>query len=73
MSSTKIDLLTDSEERFHLLHMASIVRIENGKVTHWADYDDGLTSRRTALAAQLEGRLRKTRLQRRAQKESLNV
>jgi hypothetical protein len=31
--------------------MASIVRIENGKITDWADYDDGLTSRRTALAA----------------------
>jgi hypothetical protein len=30
----------------------SIVRIGNGKITDWADYYDGLTSRRTALAAQ---------------------
>ena len=29
----------------------SIVRTENGKITDWADYYDGLTSRRTALAA----------------------
>jgi hypothetical protein len=27
------------------------LRTENGKVTDWADYYDGLTSRRTALAA----------------------
>ena len=33
------------------LHGASIVRIENGKITDWADYYDGLTSRRTALAS----------------------
>jgi hypothetical protein len=33
------------------LHGASIVRIENGKITDWADYYDGLTSRRTALGA----------------------
>ena len=33
------------------LHGASIVRIENGKITDWADYYDGLTARRTALAA----------------------
>ena len=33
------------------LHGASIVRIENGRITDWADYYDGLTSRRTALAA----------------------
>lgn len=33
------------------LHGASIVRIENGKISDWADYYDGLTSRRTALAA----------------------
>jgi ketosteroid isomerase-like protein len=33
------------------LHGASIVRIENGKITDWADYYDGLASRRTALAA----------------------
>ena len=33
------------------LHGASIVRTDNGKITDWADYYDGLTSRRTALAA----------------------
>jgi predicted SnoaL-like aldol condensation-catalyzing enzyme len=36
------------------LHGASIIRIENGKVSEWSDYYDGLTSRRTALAAQFE-------------------
>ena len=30
---------------------ASILRIENGKISDWADYYDGLTSRRTALAS----------------------
>jgi hypothetical protein len=34
-----------------LLHGTSIARIENGKITDWADYYDGLTSRRTALAS----------------------
>ena len=29
----------------------SITRTDNGKITDWADYYDGLTSRRTALAA----------------------
>ena len=33
------------------VHGASIVRTEHGKVTEWADDDDGLTARRTALAA----------------------
>jgi steroid delta-isomerase-like uncharacterized protein len=33
---------------------ASIVRIEQGKIADWADYYDGLTSRRTALAAHFE-------------------
>jgi ketosteroid isomerase-like protein len=33
------------------VHGASIVRTEDGKITDWADYYDGLTSRRTALAA----------------------
>ena len=33
------------------LHGASIVLTENGKITDWADYYDGLMSRRTALAA----------------------
>jgi steroid delta-isomerase-like uncharacterized protein len=32
----------------------SIVRIENGAIAEWADYYDGLTSRRTALAAHFE-------------------
>jgi steroid delta-isomerase-like uncharacterized protein len=30
---------------------ASVVRADNGKIADWADYYDGLTSRRTALAA----------------------
>jgi steroid delta-isomerase-like uncharacterized protein len=30
---------------------ASIVRTENGKITDWGDYYDGLTSERTALAS----------------------
>jgi len=29
----------------------SLVRTDNGKIADWADYYDGLTSRRTALAA----------------------
>jgi hypothetical protein len=33
------------------LQGTSIVRIGNGKITDWADYFDGLTSRRTALAS----------------------
>ena len=33
------------------VHGASIVRIENSKISDWADYYDGLTSRRTALAS----------------------
>jgi steroid delta-isomerase-like uncharacterized protein len=33
------------------LHGTSIVRAENGLITDWADYYDGLTSRRTALAS----------------------
>ena len=33
------------------LHGISIVRVENGLITDWADYYDGLTSRRTALAS----------------------
>jgi ketosteroid isomerase-like protein len=33
------------------LHGASIVRVENGKITDWSDYYDGLASRRTALAS----------------------
>jgi len=33
------------------LHGTSIVRIENGRITDWTDYYDGLTSRHTALAS----------------------
>jgi hypothetical protein len=33
------------------LHGASFVRTLNGKITEWADYYDGLTARRTALAS----------------------
>ena len=33
------------------LHGASIVRIENGKISEWSDYYDGLKSQCTALAA----------------------
>jgi hypothetical protein len=33
------------------LHGTSIVRTENGLITDWADYYDGPTSRRTALAS----------------------
>ena len=32
----------------------SIVQVENGNIVEWADYYDGLTSRRTALAAHFE-------------------
>ena len=30
---------------------ASVVRTENGRITSWSDYYDGLISRRTALAS----------------------
>jgi steroid delta-isomerase-like uncharacterized protein len=33
------------------VHGISIVRMENGKITEWADYYDKLTSRRSALAS----------------------
>jgi len=33
------------------LQGVSIVRTDNGKITDWSDYYDGLTSRRTALAS----------------------
>ena len=33
------------------LHGASVVCIENGRITSWSDYYDGLISRRTALAS----------------------
>jgi hypothetical protein len=43
---------TISTVRFPIsLHGASIVCIDNGKITDWSDYYDGLTSRRTALAS----------------------
>jgi ketosteroid isomerase-like protein len=32
------------------MHGASVVRIEDGRITEWSDYYDGLKSRRTALA-----------------------
>jgi len=34
-----------------LLHGAAVVRTENGRITSWSDYYDGLISRRTALAS----------------------
>ena len=33
------------------LHGASIVHTANGRITDWAEYYDGLTARRTALAS----------------------
>ena len=33
------------------LHGASVVLTENGRITSWSDYYDGLISRRTALAS----------------------
>ena len=33
------------------LHRASAVHTENGRITSWSDYYDGLISRRTALAS----------------------
>ena len=33
------------------VHGASVVRIDDGKIAGWADYYDGVSSRRTALAA----------------------
>jgi hypothetical protein len=33
------------------LHAPSVVQIENGEITRWSDYYDGLISRRTALAS----------------------
>jgi hypothetical protein len=33
------------------LHGTSSVRTENGLITHWVDYYDGLNARRTALAS----------------------
>jgi steroid delta-isomerase-like uncharacterized protein len=37
-----------------LLYGVSVVRTKNGKITEWSDYYDGLTSRRSALAAHFE-------------------
>ena len=37
-----------------LVRGASVVRTENGKIVDWGEYYDGLTSRRTALAAHFE-------------------
>jgi steroid delta-isomerase-like uncharacterized protein len=36
------------------VHGASVVRVDDDKITGWADYYDGLISRRTALAAHFE-------------------
>jgi len=36
------------------LRGVSIVRTDSGKIVDWTDYYDGLTSRRTALAAHFE-------------------
>ena len=53
-------LHTDVREPFYgessrkvpiLVHGVSVVRTRNGEITEWSDYYDGLTSRRTALAA----------------------
>ena len=33
------------------LHGVSVIRTENGRITSWSDYYDGLISRRTALAS----------------------
>ena len=33
------------------LYGVSVVQIENGEITRWSDYYDGLTSRRTGLAS----------------------
>src|SRR5262249_14862464 len=33
------------------VHGTSVVRTENGKITDWSDYYDGLASRRTTMAA----------------------
>jgi steroid delta-isomerase-like uncharacterized protein len=33
------------------VHGVSVVRTENGRITSWSDYYDGLISRRTALAS----------------------
>ena len=38
------------------LHGVSVVRTKNGEITEWSDYYDGLTSRRTALAAHFTDR-----------------
>ena len=38
------------------LHGTSIVRVENGNITHWTDHYDGLASRRAALAAHFKDR-----------------
>ena len=37
------------------LHGASVVRTENGRITSWSDYYDGLISRRAALASYFTG------------------
>jgi steroid delta-isomerase-like uncharacterized protein len=34
-----------------VIHGVSVVRTENGKITRWSEYYDGLTARRTALGS----------------------
>lgn len=34
-----------------VIHGVSLVRTENGKITRWSEYYDGLTARRVALAS----------------------
>ena len=34
-----------------VIHGVSVVRTENGKVTRWSEYYDGLTARRTSLGS----------------------
>jgi len=34
-----------------VIHGVSVVRTDNGKITRWSEYYDGLTSHRTALAS----------------------
>ena len=48
-SSIHIDAIFVSGD--HVIGRASILRTENGKITDWRDYYDGLTARRSRLAA----------------------
>jgi len=37
------------------LQGVSVVQVENGRITRWSDYYDGVTSRRSGVAAFFEG------------------